>query len=72
MVTSPHFQPSKIYIACTEKRLLIPGRRKKICRDLPVKFMKMTSSHGEWEVCSGVGGGEGSCGQRYGGCGGEV
>ena len=27
------------------------------------------SALGEWEVCWGVGGGEGSCEKRYGGCG---
>ena len=26
---------------------------------------------GKWEVCCGLGGGEGSCGKRYGGCGGR-
>ena len=48
MVTSPHFHTWKIYIAYAKTRLEILCCHRKFYRAFPVKFMKVTSSRGNF------------------------
>ena len=52
MTISPYFHTSKIYIARTKTKLQISDCHRKFYRAFPVKFIKVTSSHGNFTTLS--------------------